>query len=197
MDDLISADLRGNIPQLGEVSEQGDPMVWVRLSVPAAGWTGYVMEMSRPVASLWRDDDIVFFGWVIFWDEELKHFTLSDLEILPGIVTRDESFVPCRLSEVQAQERGLKPKFPFGQIVFTPGALAALQATGQGPLQFLKRHVQGDWGELDREDRKENEFSLVNGFRLLSRYTLTDETVIWIITEADRSVTTILLPEEY
>jgi hypothetical protein len=88
-------------------------------------------------------------------------------------------------------------KFPLGQVVATPGALAALQATGQSPLPFLQRHSQGDWGELDQEDVAENEFSLVNGLRILSAYSLSDGTRIWIITEADRSATTILLPSEY
>jgi hypothetical protein len=75
--------------------------------------------------------------------------------------------------------------------------LEALAAAGQSPLDFLKRHAQRDWGELDAEDIAENEFSLQRGLRLLSRYTLRDGTVIWIITEADRSATTLLLPEEY
>lgn len=61
----------------------------------------------------------------------------------------------------------------------------------------LYRRVTGDWGELGAEDKSENEFSLRNGFRILSRYELTTESRLWIITEADRSVTTLLLPEEY
>ena len=88
--------------------------------------------------------------------------------------------------------------FPLGQIVATPGALAALGKAGQTPLDFLSRHVRGDWGELDESDRKENELSLKRGFRLLSSYrTSADDTKIWVITEADRSVTTLLLPDEY
>ncbi len=59
------------------------------------------------------------------------------------------------------------------------------------------QHVSGDWGGLDTEDKRENEFSLVHGFRLLSAYVLRSCERIWIITEADRSVTTILLPDEY
>jgi len=91
----------------------------------------------------------------------------------------------------------MRPKFPLGQIVATPGALQALERTGQAPLEFVKRHVLGDWGDLDEHDRRENEFSLNAGLRLLSAYTLVDGTRIWIITEADRSATTLLLPEEY
>ncbi|MDE3075945.1 MAG: plasmid related protein [Chloroflexota bacterium] len=64
-------------------------------------------------------------------------------------------------------------------------------------LDLLFRHVSGDWGELDEEDKAENELSLREGFRLLSAYTLRNGEKIWIITEADRSVTTLLLPDEY
>ena len=88
--------------------------------------------------------------------------------------------------------------FPLGQIVATPGALAALEKAGQTPLDFLSRHVRGDWGELDEHDRKENELSLKRGVRLLSSYrTGAGDAKLWVITEADRSVTTLLLPEEY
>ena len=85
----------------------------------------------------------------------------------------------------------------LGQIVATPGALAAFGEPGEQPGEFLRRHACGDWGDLSDEDRKENEFSLVNGFRLLSSFTLSSGTKIWVITEADRSSTTLLLPEEY
>ena len=88
-------------------------------------------------------------------------------------------------------------KFDPGQIVATPGALAAFEASGEEPLAFLLRHVQGDWGDVDEHDRQENELSLQHGWRLLSAYRLSDGTRIWIITEADRSATTFLLPEEY
>ena len=89
------------------------------------------------------------------------------------------------------------PKFPLGQLVSTPGALDALTKTGTSPQDFLDRHVRGDWGELSDEDRKENDFSVTRNLRILSCYRLSDGTKIWIITEADRSSTCILLPEEY
>ena len=88
-------------------------------------------------------------------------------------------------------------RFPLGRIVATPGALAALEEAGESPGIFLKRHVTGDWGEVDQPDKQENEFSVAHGFRLLSAYTVTNGTKLWIITEADRSATTILLPSEY
>jgi hypothetical protein len=88
-------------------------------------------------------------------------------------------------------------KFSPGSIVATPGALAALEASGADPMAYLVRHTTGDWGDLDEHDRRENELSLLHGLRLLSAYTLNSGTKIWIITEADRSVTTVLLPAEY
>jgi hypothetical protein len=91
----------------------------------------------------------------------------------------------------------MEPKFHLGQIVATPGALAAFEGSGENPACFIRRHVQGDWGDLSADDIRENEFSLENGLRLLSAYHLKEGTKIWIITEADRSVTTVLLPEEY
>ncbi len=89
------------------------------------------------------------------------------------------------------------PKFDPGQIVATPGALAALQHAGASPLPYLQRHLSGDWGDVDPEDWQENEFSLTHGWRLLSAYTLPTGVKLWLITEADRSSTCVLLPEEY
>ena len=88
-------------------------------------------------------------------------------------------------------------KFEPGQIVATPGALEAFRASGDDPLAYLIRHLTGDWGDVDEHDRHENELSLREGFRLLSAYATSNGTRFWIITEADRSVTTFLLPAEY
>lgn len=87
--------------------------------------------------------------------------------------------------------------FPLGRTVATPGALQALETAGQQPAEFLDRHVSGDWGDVDDEDKQENELSLRSGLRILSAYITSAGDKIWIITEADRSATTILLPEEY
>ncbi len=86
--------------------------------------------------------------------------------------------------------------FP-GVILVTPGALAAFQTTGEDLELFLTRHLRGDWGDLDAHDRKVNEDALRRGYRLLSAYRLHDGIRIWVITEADRSATTILLSSEY
>jgi hypothetical protein len=82
-----------------------------------------------------------------------------------------------------------------GSVVATPGALE-LTDHGVNLMNYLRRHLQGDWGDISEEDKKENELSLREGFRLLSSYN-TKAGKLWLITEADRSATTFLLPEEY
>lgn len=89
------------------------------------------------------------------------------------------------------------PLFSAGQVVATPGALALLEDTKKAPLEFLLRHLRGDWGDLCPDDKAENELSLKHGLRLMSNYHITDSDSLWIITEADRSVTTLLVPSEY
>lgn len=85
--------------------------------------------------------------------------------------------------------------FALGRLVSTPGALGAIPTA---ELQAaLLRHSRGDWGEVGHEDWEENEIALREGFRLFSVYRTNDGTKFWIITEADRSATTVLLPEEY
>ena len=91
----------------------------------------------------------------------------------------------------------LLAKFFLGRTVATPGALRALEQANQSPFEFIERHQTGDWGELCEEDKKENAFSVQNGFRILSAYRTRNDVKIWVITEADRSVTTLLLPHEY
>ena len=92
---------------------------------------------------------------------------------------------------------GIPQRFPLGQVVITPGAMAALEAACQMPSTFLSRHAQGDWGDLCEADRQENALALREGFRLFSSYAMGNGQKLWIITEADRSVTTLLLPLEY
>jgi hypothetical protein len=75
--------------------------------------------------------------------------------------------------------------------------VALLEQANKSPLEFLSRHLRGDWGDLCQEDKTENELSLKHGLRLLSSYPVTGTEKLWIITEADRSITTLLLPEEY
>lgn len=85
---------------------------------------------------------------------------------------------------------------PLGQLVATPHALALLEKAKLSTFAVFARHEQGDWGDVDIEDAMANEQALIDGGRLMSVYKLEIGTV-WIITEADRSATTLLLPEEY
>jgi len=90
----------------------------------------------------------------------------------------------------------MKGLFPLGQIVATPGALEALTRADQTPNEFLLRHVSGDWGDLQAHDLAENMYSLKHGFRVMSTYRTKTGDTLWLITEAGRASTTLLLPEE-
>lgn len=91
-----------------------------------------------------------------------------------------------------------KALFPLGQVVATPGALDALGAEEIGAELLLHRHISGDWGEVGEDDKRENEASVKESWRILSAYTLARTGVqLWVITESDRSATTLLLPDEY
>lgn len=87
--------------------------------------------------------------------------------------------------------------FALGDLVATPGALSVLERNGIIPIRLISRHIRGDWGDVPSADAAANTDALRIGARLLSSYTLPDRARIWIITEADRSATTVLLPEEY
>jgi hypothetical protein len=91
----------------------------------------------------------------------------------------------------------MRPKFELGQIVATPAALQALNDAGQEPDFFLGQHVVGNWGTVGQEDWQLNDEALKLGERLLSAYTTLKGVRIWVITEADRTSTCLLLPEEY
>lgn len=88
-------------------------------------------------------------------------------------------------------------KFQLGELLSTPGAIAAATAAGDNLSTYLARHAAGDWGTVGAADAKANDRALKEGSRLLSAYLLKDGTKIWIVTEADRTATTVLLPDEY
>ncbi len=90
-----------------------------------------------------------------------------------------------------------RPKFAIGKTVATPGAMAAMEEAGVNPGELLTRHVTGDWGDVCEEDGGLNDEAIDDGTRILSVYKINDELTIWVITEADRSSTCLLLPEEY
>lgn len=87
--------------------------------------------------------------------------------------------------------------FDLGHVVGTPGAVVALIESNTDASELVMRHALGFWGDLDLEDRLANERALDHGGRIFSAYTLPGDKRVWVITEADRSVTTLLLPEEY
>jgi len=89
------------------------------------------------------------------------------------------------------------PRFPLGRLAITPAAQAALDAADISGVLLLARHLHGDWGEISEHDRLQNELAVLLGLRVLSSYALTDGKKVWIITEADRLATTILLPDDY
>ena len=88
-------------------------------------------------------------------------------------------------------------RFRCGRLYATPGALEAFDKAGDDLTRYLAKHLTGDWGELSADDERANEEAITEGSRILSSYRLADGMKVWIITEADRSSTTILLPSEY
>ncbi|MDD7990728.1 plasmid related protein [Achromobacter xylosoxidans] len=100
----------------------------------------------------------------------------------------------CCTSSSTTERRGLR--IPLGQVVATPGALGLLQRANLNPFQMLLRHRSGDWGDVHPEDALANEAAAIHGHRVISTYEAAGER-LWIITEADRSSTTLLLPGEY
>jgi hypothetical protein len=108
-----------------------------------------------------------------------------------------------RLGSLAARKgKSMQPKFELGQIVGTPGALEALEESGQDVAFFLERHSQKDWGEVCEEDKRANDEALVSGERLLSAYRTLKGVRIWVITEAAddrgrRASTTCLTPQKY
>lgn len=90
-----------------------------------------------------------------------------------------------------------KPLFPLGHVVATPGAINALAVAGLTAAEFLRRHQCGDYGVVDDEDKKANDAAVLRGERVFSAYLLSDGTRLWLITEADRSSSTLLLPSDY
>ncbi len=97
----------------------------------------------------------------------------------------------------QDQEPTRRPLFSLGDVVITPGALTAFVIAQEYITPYLARHQQGAWGDLDPHDRRANEQALTQGTRLLSAYHLRDGTKVWTWTEADRSSTCVMLPDEY
>lgn len=142
--------------------------------------TPWATAAARALAPLLAHPPAVVLG--LRWDGEAR-------------LWRSEFLAPTEQEAPVVARKG--PLFSLGQVVATPGALAALAEAGQEPIQFLYRHATGDWGDLDEHDVRENERAVMAGYRILSAYWTQKKVKIWVITEWDRSVTTLLLPEEY
>jgi hypothetical protein len=90
-----------------------------------------------------------------------------------------------------------RARFPSGQWVMTPGIAALIKQRRFDPMDYLLRHLTGDWGDVCDADRRRNNAALKSGERLFSSYEVMPSLKLWIITEGDRSVTTLMLPDEY
>jgi len=125
------------------------------------------------------------------------------LAVLQRVVQPVHPPTPSGVFTMKTSRRFLKPAAPstrlflLGRLVATPRALSILAAQGIPPVTLLERHARGDWGELDGEDVQANQEALAHGWRLFSSYAVGKGIKVWVITEADRSVTTILMPDDY
>lgn len=131
--------------------------------------------------------------------ELLRRISDASLAVLHARATADGSAALLRLIEAERRLRRIQAaqRFRLGRVLATPGALRALDAAGDVPFTYLARHRRGDWGDVCPEDAAANDAALRDGARVLSAYTLSTGERIWLITEWDRSATTILLPSEY
>lgn len=116
---------------------------------------------------------------------------------LPAISEEAKEFWQEFKAKLESLDKQSEILFSLGQTVMTQGAKQALLKSGENPSKFLALHQSGNWGLICDSDKKENDFSVKEGFRILSAYKTSKGEKIWIITEADRSSTCLLLPEEY
>lgn len=130
-------------------------------------------------------------------DANERKAIIRQIDGLLSAVTEDQRIFwlkfRCKLENLN-EKAGL---FTLGQVFMTIGAREALEEADQQAFEFLEMHQKGNWGIVGEEDWKENDFSVKAGFRILSAYKTAKDVKIWCISEADRSSTTILLPEEY
>jgi hypothetical protein len=122
---------------------------------------------------------------------------IKQIDSFLSVITKDEKIFWLKFLRRLEVLNESDVLFPLGQVFLTIGAREALAEAKQLPGEFLARHQKGDWGDVCKDDWKENELSVKEGFRILSSYRTSKNVKIWCITEACRSSTTILLPEEY
>ena len=126
-----------------------------------------------------------------------RNAIIKQIDSFLSVISKDEKSFWLKFRSKLERLNESAILFPLGSVYLTVGAREALTESNQEPFKFLQRHQQGDWGEICKDDAKENELSVREGFRILSAYRTAKGEKIWIITEADRSSTTILLPSEY
>ena len=130
-------------------------------------------------------------------DKSERNAIIKQIDSFLSVISKDEKLFWLKFRsklEILNEDTFL---FPLGQVFLTVGAREALEEANQLPNEFLEKHQSGDWGEICEDDRQENELSVKEGFRILSAYKTANGEKIWVITEADRNSTTILLPCEY
>ena len=126
-----------------------------------------------------------------------RQATIKQIDSFLSVISRDEKLFWLKFLRRLEVLNESDVLFPLGQIFLTIGAREALAEAKQLPGEFLARHQKGDWGDVCKDDKKENELSVKEGFRILSAYRTAGDEKLWVITEADRSSTTVLLPGEY
>jgi hypothetical protein len=129
--------------------------------------------------------------------ENERKAIIKQIDSFLSIISQDEKMFWLKFRRKLEAFNESKILFPLGQVFMTVGARQALKESNEQPFDFLIRHQTGDYGLICEKDRKENDLSVKEGFRILSAYKTAKGVKIWIITEADRSLTTILLPNEY
>jgi hypothetical protein len=158
----------------------------------------YLPELT-PTHNSTRHDAETTTGCSAFAFGEIEMTYHTHDKTLPPAENREAK--ECQTDALSLQEDLPAPDKPYlfrsGKIVSTPGALEALEMNHYRIFTLLLRHLTGDWGDVPAEDAAANREALANGLRILSSYPQPSGARIWIITEADRSATTVLLPEEY
>ncbi len=157
-------------------------------------WHPYLVQQGRLKRLMQR---CTCYGGVDVWCIALNETAWTQV-IQAGLATQSIQLPPVSATADEAPDSATdKPLFALGQLVTTPGALDALVAAGLNPADLISRHEKGDWGDLETADKAENDRSVKRQLRILSAYDITPEVKVWVITEADRSTTTLLLPGEY
>ncbi|MEJ7861234.1 MAG: hypothetical protein WKF90_06300 [Pyrinomonadaceae bacterium] len=130
-------------------------------------------------------------------EQNERNATIEQIDSFLSVVPQDAKVFWLRFRHKLEMLNESKVLFPLGNVYLTIGTREALEESNQAATEFLARHQKGDWGIVGKEDWKENDFSVTRGFRILSAYKTSKGEKLWCITEACRSSTTILLPEEY